>query len=187
MDRDMTQRREWMRIVKTVVEKCIEREARLCDLCPERYGNATERRESLTAIAERSKEIESFLQKLSLVEAESGIGFSVVLGRQPDELEALALSLLVAARLDAAAAHHIRSVRDVVNQCACRNPLVALEARCLFRTDSPLYPLVALGRGIVLDECPVSIREPVFNRIFGLPSDATEARCEAEILAGRGR
>ena len=183
------QRAEWLGTLKKITEKCFEREARLGDLCPQRYSplDQKEKRESLKQIARLSKEISTQIQRLNRLEQGGGIGFGIVLGSQPDELMAVVLSLLVSARLDCAVGTQIRAVQDVINFTAIRNPATAAQVRSLFRSDSILYRLVVLGqRGFALDQYSCTIRESVMNRILAQPSDETEARCEAEVLVGRG-
>jgi hypothetical protein len=143
------------------------------------------KRESLKAIALLSKEISIQIQHLHRLEQGGGIGFRVVLGSQPDELVAVVLALLVSARLDCAVGSQMRSVQDVINFTAIRNPVIAAQVRGMFRSDSVLYRLVVLGqRGFALDQCSCTLRESVLNRILAQPSDETEAKCEAEILLG---
>ena len=182
-------RDEWLGTLKKITENCFEREARLGDLCPQRYSplDQKEKRESLKKIARLSKEISVQIQHLNRLEQGGGFGFSVVLGSQPDELMAVVLSLLVSARLDCAVGNQIRAVQDVINFTAIRNPATAAQVRSLFRSDSALFRLVVLGqRGFALDQFSCTIRESILNRILCQQPDDTEARCEAEVLVGRG-
>ncbi len=180
----------YLAVGKLVVEKCVEREARLVDVCPQRYAsiNGETKTTALRGIASLSKEISTLVERLNRLDGE-GIGFSVVLGKKPDELVAVVLCLLLSARLDGAAGDCVRTVQDAMNYAACRSSSVSLAARNMFRSDGVLFSLTALGmgRGYALDSCSVTLRESVLNRILHQPSDATEARCEAEILTGRGR
>jgi hypothetical protein len=57
----------------------------------------------------------------------------------------------------------------------------------MFRSDGTLFPYVCLGRYIVLDELTVTLKESVFNRVLGMPSDLVEVRCEAEALVGNNK
>ena len=134
-----------------------------------------------------SREISGQVQKIKDIERDGGIGFANVLGRTPDELTTVVLCLLVAARLDSSAASQFRILADLMSKAAVRNPCVALQVRGMFRSESALARLVVLGRGIVADECFITLRESVLNRILAQPSDALEARCEAEALVGKTR
>ena len=187
MDNTIERRRaEWLGIIKKITEKCFERESRLSDLCPQRYApmEQQEKQEALKAIASLSKEISFQIGKLNQVEQGGGIGFSAVLGSPPDRLVAVAMALLVSARLDCAAGHQIRNVQDVINYSSVRSPTICDQVRSLFRSDSILFPLVGIGRGCALDFCSCTLRESVLNRILARPSDETELRCEAEYLLG---
>lgn len=186
---DVEQRRSlWLGVAKQIVEKCFSREARLLDLCPRYLDKDGEKANALKAITGLTKEIGKKVQKLNEIERDGGIGFTNVLGHTPDdEVTTVVLCLLVAARLDCSAAGQLRTLADLMNQAAVRNPVVALQVRGMFRPGTALFPLVVLGRGIVADECYVTLRESIFNRILAQPSDALEVRLEAEALVGKIR
>jgi len=179
-------RSEWLKVIKQITERCFERESRLSDLCPQRYAPLDKEAKTvaLKEIAGLSRDISADVERLNQVEQGGGIGFSVVLGSPPDGLVAVAMALLVSARLDCAAGHQIRNIQDVVNFTAVRSPTICDQVRSLFRSDSILYHLVGMGRGVALDMCTCTLRESVLNRILARPSDETEMRCEAEYLLG---
>jgi hypothetical protein len=183
------QRSLWLGVAKQIVEKCFSREARLLDLCPRYLDKDGEKANALKAISGLTKEIGKKVQKLKDIERDGGmIGFTNVLGNTPeDEVTTVVLVLLVAARLDCSAAGQLRTLADLMNQAAVRNPVVALQVRGMFRPGTALFPLVVIGRGICADECFVTLRESVFNRILAQPSDALEMRLEAEALVGKIR
>ena len=190
MDQAMEQRRaKWLSALKVLTEKCAEREARIYDMCPQRYSSldGKDKKESLKAIARLSKEINAQVQRLNELEQNGEIGFSAVLGKQPDELTVVVLALLVSARLDANVAHLMRSVQDAINQSAVRDPSASLQTRNMFRSDGVLFPLVVLGRSVCTDQASLTLRESVLNRILGLPIDQNEIRCDAEALVNRNR
>lgn len=191
MDQAIERRRNiWLGIIKAITEKCFEREARLGDLCPQRYSmvDKDNRRAALKAIATLTQEIASCGERLRQLERGGGIGFSVVFGRSPTSLEQVVLSLMTAARFDASAASQLRSVLDVINFAAVRDPSTADQVRCLYRSDSAVFPFFVLGKGYTLDLCSCTLREKMLNRILARPADETEARCEAEALVGgKGR
>jgi len=166
--------------------RCFERESRLSDLCPQRYAPLDNKSkiESLKNVAGLSREISNQVIKLNQLEQKGGIGFSMVLGSQPDELVSVVMALLVSARLDCAVSHQIRNIQDLVGFTAARNPATADQVRSYFRSDSKLFPFVVLGRGNALDLCSCTLRESIFNRILCRPSDEMETRCEAEVLLG---
>lgn len=189
MDKDIEQQRSrWLKAVKRIVETCLKREAQLADICPQRtHLDKGTKWTALKSIAILSRDISAQVKRLAALETDGGVGFVNVLGHCPDELTAVVLSLLVAARLDSAAASQFRVLSDVMNAAAVRDPIVALQVRNMFRGRSELAPLVVLGRGIAADECFVTLRESVFNKILNQSQDALEARCEAEALLGKAR
>jgi hypothetical protein len=74
-----------------------------------------------------------------------------------------------------------------MDYASVRNPSIALNVRNMFRSDGKLFPFISLGRYIVLDELTVTLRESVFNRIIGQPSDLVEQKCDAEALVGNNK
>ena len=185
---DLEQRRSlWLATGKQITEICFERESQLGDLCPQRTSlDQKTKNQALRKISVLSKEISKKVETLADIERDQGFGFGV-LGHDPDELTVVVLSLLLAARLDASVARSIRTIQDVMDFTAVRNPSIALIVRNMFRSDGKLFQFISLGRYIVLDELPVTLRESVFNRILGQPSDLVEARCEAESLVGNNK
>ncbi len=183
---DMEKNRSlWLATGKQIIEMCFERESRLSDVCPQRTSlDSDTKKQAIRDIARLTGVISKKVQALADIERNQGFGFSVVLGRDPDELTVVVLSLLLCARLDASVARSIRVVQDIVDFASVRNPSVALKVRSMFRGDGKLFPFVCLGRYITLDEMSVTLRESTTNRILGMPSDAVEARCEAEALVG---
>lgn len=182
------QRRCWLVTAKLITFACLKREAGLSDLCPQRtHLDQETKRAALRSVAHQTREIKMLVKRLADLEEDGGVGFVNVLGKPPDELTAVVLCLLMAARLDSAAASQFRILADVMNAAAVRNPLVALQVRNMFRSGSELFSLVVLGRCVNADEAFINLRESVFNKILALPSDALESRCEAEALVGKVR
>ena len=184
---DIEQRRSlWLAAVKQVVEKCFERESQFSDLCPQRHLDETTRTEALRKISTLSKDISQLVLKLEGIEQKGGLGFTVVLG-EVEELEILVMCLLLGSRLEVSVARSVRTIQDVMDFVGVRNPSISLKVRSMFRSDGRMFPLVAMGRYIVLDELTVTLKESVFNKILGMPSDLVEARCDAEALVGNNK
>jgi hypothetical protein len=180
-------RSQWLATIKQITEKCFERESRLSDVCPQRTSlDSNVKKQALKEIAMLSGEISKKVATLADIERDQGFGFGV-LGHAQEELTVVVLSLLFAARLDASVGRSIRSIQDVMDYASVRNPSIALNVRNLFRSDGKLFPFISLGRYIVLDELTVTLRESVFNRIIGQPSDLVEQKCDAEALVGNNR
>lgn len=180
----------WMATVKKLTLLCFQQEGRLTDLCPQRYGDRDQetKADALKAIADISTQIRNEVNHLDEIEQGGGIGFGVLLGRKPAELESVVLTLLTAARIDGSSAgHSVRSVGDLVGLAAIRCPDKALTIRSMFRSDGSLYSVVVLSRAVVLDEATVYLSEKSLNRTLGLVDDDTEKICMATSLVGAGR
>lgn len=183
-------RQEWLQTVKRgIVELAIERQSRLVDICPSRYTEKEqpERTEALKGIAFVSKEIDKAVQNLLDIEKDTAFGFAAILGRQPTPLEAVSLSLLLAARLEAELRHQIRTVGDVVSLVSVRDPETAVAARSLYRADGSLYPHCWLSHSATLDDFGCRMTEQALNKALGLPPDLTEVLAEVQAVGGRFR
>ena len=192
MDQATEKRRsKWMSVVKEIVQLAFQQEARLTDLCPQRYlpRDHSSKIAALKAIASLKKQISQQVRRLALLEVGGGFGFKILLGRTPTELEGIVLSLLTAARIDSSSAgHQVRGVGDVIGLVAVRDPDTALKIRCLFRGDGSLFPLISLTRAAVLDDCGVTLSEKSLNRCLALgEDDETERFCMAFSLVGKWR
>jgi len=184
---DMEQHRSlWLATVKQVVEKCFARESQFSDLCPQRHLEETARIEALRKISTLSKQISQLVSKLKGIEQKGGLGFKIVLG-EVEELEMVVMCLLLGSRLEVSVARSVRTIQDIMDFGGVRNPSISLQVRSMFRSDGRLFQFVSLGRYIVLDEMSVTLKESVFNRVLGMPSDLVEARCDAEALVGNNK
>ena len=168
---DTTARNERLKEISRITWLCCERDGFHRSLCPAFKTDEKEKAETLKRIGYASKELKVHALQLNRLER-NRCGFSQVLGRNPTELEAVALSLLVAARLDANCAGSVGSVGDVVTLCASRRLDDAALVRSMFRADGSLNKLVVMaGTGMLLDERRAVLKESVFNRILGLTPD----------------
>ena len=165
----MQERTRWLRTAKAVTQDCIKRHSCLCCFGPDADNH------DLRTVAQLTRRIASNAERLIALES-SELGATAVLGRQPTLAEAIAVALLVAARIDRGAASEISTVGDVVTLVANRDPEMAVDARGLFRADNgALCPSVWLCYGSTLDECRVRLREESLARCLSQSVDLTTA------------
>jgi hypothetical protein len=177
----------YLQEIKTLVIELIERDTLFTECCPTlRYIPETDKKENLSKIAKKTKEISERVQRL--LQMENGtFGVTALLqGQHIPEETALVLYCCIAARLDQSLATTFRRVQDFVSIVAGRDGGLALKCRNLFRSDSPIDKLIALGSGcVVLDEKKCFLRETAFNKAVNQTDDRTTVQCEAELFCDK--
>ena len=182
-------RAAWLSNIKAVVAGAFELDAEYGRLCPSLGGKTRkDRNDALRTITRLATMVSVHIPTMAGLEKGGEFGFKAGLGFDvyKDETLVVCLALLLAARLEPNVSRSIFNVGDLNTYAARRDPAKALEIRSYFREDGVLHSFVVLGRASNLDEQCVRIREAIFNRIMGLPTDKTERFAEAESLVGRG-
>lgn len=177
-------RTAWLNKLKLITEKIALRDSLFSELCPMRLTPDDEKKLTLERIADASKTIAATVNDALALEAGQPFGVTKLV-EKPDEIAATVLLLLSAARLDPNAGRMLRRVEDFCGLVSARDPVVALFVRNFFRADSPVYPHVVMGSGVVQDEKAVMLKESAVNIVFGLASDPTQHQCEENARGGR--
>jgi hypothetical protein len=171
---DQTARQERLQAIKALTLTCFERDALHRNLCPMAYSREDSpevRADTLKKIARLTKVIAVHVFNITRLER-GKYGFTALLGRKPEPIETIALSLLLVARLDPSASREIWTVADVVGYTASRDLETSVRVRSMFRGDGVLSSHVMLsGSGVGLDEQRARLAESVVNKVLGLQLD----------------
>ena len=170
---------KWLKTVKRITVAVVARANNFG--CP--YGRKPDQKD-LRKIAELNRSIANLAEQLIELESDS-LGFMALLGRTPTISEAVALALLFSARHNRDASNEVDRIADVVTLVSARNPQLAVETRCLFKSTGSLHSHVWTTYSSSLDDCEVFLTEGALNTILNQPDDETTETCAAVAEARR--